>query len=113
MAAARLLPRLGVASLPGLRPSGVGAALPLAPLGSVQRWFGSINIFKEGEEPEIKPDEEYPEWLKALAYPKPTLEELEAMDVYEMNDVERKRYWRLHKRAKIRRQNELARISTL
>ena len=107
-AAARLLPRLGVASLPGLRPS--GAPLPLA---SAQRWFGSINIFKEGEEPEIKPDEEYPEWLKALAYPKLTLEELEAMDVYEMNDVERKRYWRLHKRAKIRRQNELARISTL
>ena len=27
-AAARLLPRLGVASVPGLRPSGVGAALP-------------------------------------------------------------------------------------
>ena len=106
-AAARLLPRLGVASLPGLRRSGS------LPLGSAQRWFGSINIFKEGEEPEIKPDEEYPEWLKALAYPKPTLEELEAMDVYEMNDVERKRYWRLHKRAKIRRQNELARISTL
>ena len=109
-AAARLLPRLGVACVPGLRPSGVGTALPLT---SAQRWFGSINIFKEGEEPEIKPDEEYPEWLKALAYPKPTLEELEAMDVYEMNDVERKRYWRLHKRAKIRRQNELARISTL
>ena len=27
----------------------------------------SLNVFKEGEEPKIMADEEYPEWLKKLA----------------------------------------------
>ena len=47
-------------------------------------------------------DEEYPEWLKKLAYPALTLEELEKMDVWEMDDTQRKRYWKLFKKKKLR-----------
>ena len=47
-------------------------------------------------------DEEYPEWLKKLAYPPLTLEELEKMDVWEMDDTQRKRYWKLFKKKKLR-----------
>ena len=70
-----------------------------------------INIMKDGEEPKILPDDEYPEWLKALAYPPETLGELRAMDIEEMSETQRKRYWKLHKRAKIKAQNEIARVS--
>ena len=63
----------------------------------------SLNVFKEGEEPKTAmADEEYPEWLKKLAYPPLTLEELEKMDVWEMDDTQRKRYWKLFKKKKLR-----------
>lgn len=35
-----------------------------------------VNILKTGEDPELKPDEEYPGWLWKLASPPPTLGEL-------------------------------------
>lgn len=72
----------------------------------------SLNVFKEGEEPKIMADEEYPDWLKQLAYPPLTLEELENMDVWEMDDRQRKRYWKLHKKKKLRQKNEVARVSS-
>jgi hypothetical protein len=73
----------------------------------------SLNVYKEGEEPKIMADEEYPEWLKKLAYPPMTLEELEKMDVWEMDDSQRKRYWKLYKKQKLKKQNELARVSSV
>ncbi len=73
----------------------------------------SLNVFKEGEEPKIMADEEYPEWLKQLAYPDLTLEELEKMDVWEMDDGQRKRYWKLYKKKKLKLKNELARVASV
>lgn len=85
-------------------------SLPCCPPPSRQL---SLNIFKEGEEPKIMADEEYPEWLKKLAYPSTTLEELEKMDVWEMDDKQRKRYYKLFKRKKLKRKNELARVASV
>ena len=85
-------------------------ALPRCPAPTRQL---SLNVFKEGEEPKIMADEEYPEWLKQLAYPALTLEELENMDIWEMDDRQRKRYWKLHKKKKLRQRNELARVSSV
>lgn len=72
-----------------------------------------INIFKDGEEPQVKPDEEYPEWLQALAHPDLTLTELRAMDVRTMTERQKRRMYKLHKRAKIRTQNEIARVAEI
>jgi large subunit ribosomal protein L54 len=35
-----------------------------------------VNIFTEGEDPELKPDDEYPDWLWDLAQPKPSVKQL-------------------------------------
>jgi hypothetical protein len=41
--------------------------------GQQRRGYG-LNIYKDGEEPKILADEEYPEWLREMALPPPTLE---------------------------------------
>ena len=50
--------------------------------------------------------------MQALAYPQPTLEELSSKDLLEMTEVERQRFYRLHKRSKIRQQNQIAAVKT-
>ena len=98
------------AAAAGHRVPACALVLPRCP-GAPFRQF-SLNVFKEGEEPKIMADEEYPEWLKKLAYPALTLEELEKLDVWEMDDRQRKRYWKLYKKKKLRTKNELARVSS-
>lgn len=55
-------------------------------------------------------DDEYPEWLKDLAAPVNTFEELERMGVENMDEQQRKRFWRVYKRNKLRMRNEAARV---
>ncbi len=55
-------------------------------------------------------DDEYPEWLKDLAAPVNTFEELERMGVANMDEQQRKRFWRVYKRNKLRMRNEAARV---
>ncbi|KAI4468805.1 39s ribosomal protein l54 mitochondrial [Holotrichia oblita] len=60
------------------------------------------NILKEGQDIEIKPDSEYPEWLWTLRTgPPPKLEELDP------NSLE---YWRRVRRLGIQRNNRLAQL---
>jgi hypothetical protein len=40
-----------------------------------------VNYFKKGEDPPLKEDSEYPEWLWALAEPPPTLFSLQRKHV--------------------------------
>ena len=85
---------------------------PAAPF----RAFGieDLNVYKENENPpKIMADEEYPDWLKQMAYPQKSFEELEQMDIYTMDDADRKRYWKLHKKQKIKKQNETAGLGSL
>ncbi|VDI39858.1 large ribosomal subunit protein mL54-like [Mytilus galloprovincialis] len=57
------------------------------------------NYFKEGEDPPIKPDSEYPEWLFSLHIDRKPIElsELSKDDMY---------YWRRLRRINMRRQNK-------
>lgn len=74
-----------------------------------------LNYKKGGSDPELGPDENYPEWLWTLLEPKKTLTQLEKevaaakltgrYDVMALNDV--KRLLKLRRRAKIKRNNEL------
>ncbi|KRT79010.1 hypothetical protein AMK59_7514, partial [Oryctes borbonicus] len=58
------------------------------------------NIYKEGQDVQIKPDEEYPEWLWTLRTGKPpTLDELNP------NSLE---YWRKVRQLGMKRNNRLA-----
>ena len=47
--------------------------------GNAKKDLGSvpINLMKEGADPPILPDEEYPEWVWGLAEPLPTLQDLQ------------------------------------
>ncbi|XP_063926138.1 large ribosomal subunit protein mL54 [Zophobas morio] len=57
------------------------------------------NIYTTGQDVEIKPDSEYPEWLwKVRTGPPPPLEEL---------DPESKRYWQRIKKTALKRYNKL------
>lgn len=60
------------------------------------------NIYKTGEDVQLGPDSEYPDWLWNLRTgPPPPLEEL---------DPNSKEYWRRIRRMGIKKQNELARL---
>lgn len=60
------------------------------------------NIFKEGTDVQLKPDNEYPEWLWNLHVGDPIpLEEL---------DPNTKQYWRKLRSMALRRNNKLAKV---
>lgn len=60
------------------------------------------NIYKEGEDVQLKPDSEYPDWLWTLRTgPPPKLEELDP------NSLE---YWRKVRRLGMQRNNRLAQL---
>ncbi|KAL8558318.1 hypothetical protein ACOMHN_045433 [Nucella lapillus] len=64
------------------------------------------NIYTTGSDPELKPDEEYPEWLWALRLDRrpPDLSELDPEDY---------KYWRRLRKLTIRQNNKLMNISRL
>ncbi|OQR98454.1 hypothetical protein ACHHYP_08621 [Achlya hypogyna] len=53
--------------------------------------YAPVNILKDGTHPELKPREEYPEWLYTLLDPKPTLGELERKGYDNLETMEEKR----------------------
>ena len=57
-----------------------------------------VNIYKDGQDPPIKPDSEYPEWLWSLKVEKVPIEQL---------STDEKGYWRKVRKAKIKQQNAL------
>lgn len=60
------------------------------------------NIYVTGEDVEVKPDSEYPDWLWTLRTgPKPTLEEM---------DPNTKEYWKLVRKMGMKRNNKLAQL---
>uniref|UniRef100_A0A061SFU4 Large ribosomal subunit protein mL54 n=1 Tax=Tetraselmis sp. GSL018 TaxID=582737 RepID=A0A061SFU4_9CHLO len=65
------------------------------------------NIFKDGSDPPILPDDQYPSWLWELATPGPTLNELERKGPDSLEPDELKRYVKLKRRDSIRRNNAM------
>ena len=60
------------------------------------------NYFKEGSDPPLLPDSEYPEWLWNTLEPKQPLDE-------EFADPDNKAYWKRLRKMKIRQANEARR----
>lgn len=57
-----------------------------------------LNYYKEGEEVQLKPDDQYPEWLWTIRTEPLKLEDL---------DPNTKQYWRYLRKEAIRRKNKM------
>uniref|UniRef100_A0A0E0FAT4 Large ribosomal subunit protein mL54 n=1 Tax=Oryza meridionalis TaxID=40149 RepID=A0A0E0FAT4_9ORYZ len=68
--------------------------------------FGA-NILKEGSDPKLQPDSEYPEWLWHLLDKRPMLSELRRKDAKTLPYEDLKRFVKLVNRARIKEQNAL------
>uniref|UniRef100_A0A7S0BVH3 Large ribosomal subunit protein mL54 n=1 Tax=Rhodosorus marinus TaxID=101924 RepID=A0A7S0BVH3_9RHOD len=83
--------------------------------------WDALNYLKDGQPPEEKPDEEYPEWLWTLTERRPMAGELRrrALSAFEdggaeevvarLTDEERTRLWRLARKSLIKQNNDILR----
>lgn len=65
------------------------------------------NILKEGTDPKILPDSEYPDWLWHLLDKRPALSELRRKNLETLPYEDLKRYVKLDNRARIKENNSL------
>ncbi|XP_057737533.1 54S ribosomal protein L37, mitochondrial [Arachis stenosperma] len=65
------------------------------------------NILKEGADPKIQPDSEYPDWLWHLLDKRPALSELRRKDINKLPYEDLKRFVKLDNRARIKENNSL------
>lgn len=63
------------------------------------------NILKDGQDPKILPDSEYPDWLWHLLDKRPPLSELRRKDIETLPYDDLKRFVKLDNRAKIKENN--------
>ncbi|KAL8211054.1 hypothetical protein R6Q57_005491 [Mikania cordata] len=63
------------------------------------------NILKDGTDPKILPDSEYPEWLWCLLDKKPALSELRRKKIETLSYEDLKRFVKLDNRARIKENN--------
>jgi len=66
------------------------------------------HIYKDEPAPQIKPDNEYPEWLWHVAEPSKTLAHLSAANFFELSLKDKQRYLKLLRRKKIKENNAKA-----
>ncbi|CAA0823466.1 Mitochondrial ribosomal protein L37 [Striga hermonthica] len=89
---------------------GAAAAAPKASLLTKEvkstTVFGA-NTLKDGQDPKILPDSEYPDWLWLLLNKKPALSELRRKDVENLPFEDLKRFVKLDNRARIKENNSL------
>ncbi|XP_057830342.1 large ribosomal subunit protein mL54 [Cryptomeria japonica] len=89
---------------------GGGAAAPAAPTISKEVKATTVygaNILKDGVDPPIKPDSEYPDWLWHLLDKHPPLSELQRKNPSTMTLVELQRFVKLDNRRRIKENNAL------
>nr|GMD56974.1 54S ribosomal protein L37, mitochondrial-like [Ipomoea batatas]GMD58818.1 54S ribosomal protein L37, mitochondrial-like [Ipomoea batatas] len=65
------------------------------------------NILKDGTDPKVLPDSEYPEWLWHLLDKKPALSELRRKDLETLPYEDLKRFVKLDNRARIKENNSV------
>lgn len=65
------------------------------------------NILKEGTDPKIRPDSEYPDWLWHLLDKRPALSELQRKEAEDLPMEDLKRYVKLDNRARIKENNSV------
>ncbi len=64
-----------------------------------------VNLLKEGPEPEIKPDSEYPPWVFTLTDERPILEDLVMKGLENVKPADMKRVFRLANKRRIKANN--------
>lgn len=65
------------------------------------------NILKEGSDPKILPDSEYPDWLWHLLDKRPALSELRRKNIETLPYADLKRFVKLDNRARIKENNSV------
>lgn len=65
------------------------------------------NILKEGADPKVLPDSEYPDWLWHLLDKRPALSELRRKDIETLPYEDLKRFVKLDNRARIKENNSI------
>ncbi|KAH6835085.1 Mitochondrial ribosomal protein L37 [Perilla frutescens var. hirtella] len=65
------------------------------------------NILKDGQDPKILPDSEYPDWLWHLTDKRPALSELRRKDTESLPFEDLKRFVKLDNRARIKENNSM------
>lgn len=65
------------------------------------------NILKEGTDPKVLPDSEYPDWLWHLLDKRPALSELRRKDIETLPYEDLKRFVKLDNRARIKENNSI------
>ncbi|XP_056688962.1 54S ribosomal protein L37, mitochondrial [Spinacia oleracea] len=65
------------------------------------------NILKDGTDPKIRPDSEYPDWLWQLLDKRPALSELQRKEAEDLPFEDLKRYVKLDNRARIKENNSV------
>lgn len=68
--------------------------------------FGA-NILKDGVDPKVMPDSEYPDWLWHLLDKRPALSELKRKNTETLSYEDLKRFVKLDNRARIKENNSL------
>ncbi|XP_047044734.1 54S ribosomal protein L37, mitochondrial-like [Lolium rigidum] len=114
-----VIPRDAVAQLVGVRSfavsakgkkGGKGGAADAKPVLSKEMKSTTVfgaNILKEGSDPKIQPDSEYPDWLWHLVDKRPVLSELRRKDAKTLPYEDLKRFVKLDNRARIKENNAL------
>ena len=67
-----------------------------------------LNILKDGQDPELRPDSEYPEWIWTLHQERPTLQALKTRheeDPESLSQEEQRRLFKLWNRSRIKENN--------
>jgi large subunit ribosomal protein L54 len=67
-----------------------------------------LNLLKEGQDPELRPDSEYPEWVWTLHQERPSLQKLKTKhedDPESLTELEQRRLYKLWNRARIKENN--------
>lgn len=108
--AAQLVGIRGFAAQAKGKKGGKGVAADAKPVLSKEMKSTTVfgaNILKEGSDPKIQPDSEYPDWLWHLVDKRPVLSELRRKDAKTLPYEDLKRFVKLDNRARIKENNAL------
>ncbi|KAJ1290918.1 hypothetical protein BS78_02G279100 [Paspalum vaginatum] len=110
--AAQLVESRGLAIASKGKKGGKGGAADAAKTPALSKELKSTtvfgaNILKEGSDPKIQPDSEYPDWLWHLLDKRPVLSELRRKDPKTLPYEDLKRFVKLDNRSRIKENNAL------
>ncbi|XP_062202990.1 large ribosomal subunit protein mL54-like [Phragmites australis] len=110
--AAQLVESRGLAIASKAKKGGKGGAADAAKTPALTKELKSTtvfgaNILKEGSDPKIQPDSEYPDWLWHLLDKRPVLSELRRKDPKTLPYEDLKRFVKLDNRSRIKENNAL------